>query len=209
MVKTKTLMTSIIALTFLIGITANYAIAASIEIIEDDVTDVDGDFHAWTFIGTDGASTLVATLVCGNTANPSEELDPVLVVSSPSMMKVNDDGFTPCDSFDSSIVTFNAGEVEDGCWITNSQGFQGLGNPTGPYTLTLDLAGLGTIFSHGEVDSIDFICPDITVGGELLPLDSTALLLAGLQISTIWMLPVLAGAAVVGAFYIRTRLNKE
>jgi len=50
--------------------------------------------------------------------------------------------------------------------------------------------------------------PDV-VGGEFLPIDSTALLLAGLQTSAIWMLPVLAGAAGVGAFYIKTRMNKE
>jgi len=50
---------------------------------------------------------------------------------------------------------------------------------------------------------------EIVVGGELLPIDSTALMLAGLQTSAIWMLPVLAGAAGVGAYYIKTRMNKE
>jgi len=49
---------------------------------------------------------------------------------------------------------------------------------------------------------------DGPVGGEFLPIDSTALVLAGLQTSAIWMLPVLAGAAGVGAYYIRTRMNK-
>jgi len=47
------------------------------------------------------------------------------------------------------------------------------------------------------------------VGGEFLSIDSTALMLAGLQSSAIWMLPVLAGAAGVGAFYIKTRMNKD
>ena len=47
------------------------------------------------------------------------------------------------------------------------------------------------------------------VGGEHLPIENTALLLAGLQSSAIWMLPVLAGAAGVGAYYIKTRMNKE
>ena len=47
------------------------------------------------------------------------------------------------------------------------------------------------------------------VGGELLPIDNTALLLAGLQSSAIWMLPVLVGAAGVGAYYIKTRMNKD
>ena len=47
------------------------------------------------------------------------------------------------------------------------------------------------------------------VGGEFLPIDSTALMLAGLQSSAIWMLPILAGAAGIGAYYIKTRMNKD
>jgi len=47
------------------------------------------------------------------------------------------------------------------------------------------------------------------VGGEFLPIDSTALMLAGLQSSAIWMLPILAGAAGAGAYYIKTRMNKD
>jgi len=49
--------------------------------------------------------------------------------------------------------------------------------------------------------------PSCKVGGEFLPIDSTALLLAGLQTSAIWMLPVLAGAAGAGfaAFKLRRK----
>ena len=49
--------------------------------------------------------------------------------------------------------------------------------------------------------------PPRTVGGEFIGVDSTALLLAGLQTSAIWMLPVLAGAAGATAFYLKTRKN--
>ncbi len=196
-------MTSIIALTFLIGISANYAIAADVEVIEDDITDVDGDTHAWFFTGTDAASSLVATLVCGNTSNPSVELDPVLQVESPSMMKFDDDSFTPCTIFDSSIIVFDPGEVEDGCWITTSTGFQGLGEETGPYTLTLNLAGPGTIEFVGEQD----FCP--FVGGELLPLDTTALILAGAQTNAVWIMSALAviGSIAFGALYLTSKKN--
>jgi len=47
------------------------------------------------------------------------------------------------------------------------------------------------------------------VGGEFLPIDSTALVLAGLQTSAIWMLPVLAGVAgsAFGILYIKNRRN--
>jgi len=47
------------------------------------------------------------------------------------------------------------------------------------------------------------------VGGEFLPIDSTSLMLAGIQSSAVWMLPVLAGAAGAGAYYIRFRMNKD
>jgi len=51
--------------------------------------------------------------------------------------------------------------------------------------------------------------PEVPVGGEFIPLDSTALVLAGLQSSAIWMLPVLAGIAgsAFGVLYIKHKRN--
>jgi len=204
MIIIKTLMTIIIALTFLIGITANYAVAADVEVIEDDVTDFDGDFHIWQFSGTTAASILEVTLVCGNSGDPFEDLDPFLRIQSPSMFKLNDDSFPPCDSFFSSMVTYGAGEVEDGCWVTNSDGFAG---DTGSYTLTLDLSGPGSIQFDGEVDSLA-ACPE-PVGGTLLPLDTTALLVAGAQTNAVWIFSALAliGSVTIGAVYITSKKN--
>ncbi len=51
--------------------------------------------------------------------------------------------------------------------------------------------------------------PPRVVGGEFLPIDSTALLLAGLPSSAIWMLPILAGVAGAGFYLIKFRTNKE
>jgi hypothetical protein len=45
------------------------------------------------------------------------------------------------------------------------------------------------------------------VGGEVLPIDSVALLLAGAQLSAIWMIPLLAGVAGTTAIYLKTRKN--
>jgi len=45
------------------------------------------------------------------------------------------------------------------------------------------------------------------IGGEFLAIDNTALLLAGLQSSAIWMLPVLAGAA--GAGFAAFKLGRK
>ncbi len=51
--------------------------------------------------------------------------------------------------------------------------------------------------------------PEPVVGGEFSPIDSTALVLAGLQTSAIWMIPVLAGVAgsAFGILYIKSRRN--
>ena len=64
----------------------------------------------------------------------------------------------------------------------------------------LTIAGRGMIDDGG-------IKPEQPVGGELLSIDSTALVLAGLQSSAIWMLPILAGAAGAGfaAFKLRRK----
>jgi len=47
------------------------------------------------------------------------------------------------------------------------------------------------------------------VGGEFMSIDTTALMLAGLQSSAIWMLPVLAGVvgSAFGVLYIKSRRN--
>ena len=47
------------------------------------------------------------------------------------------------------------------------------------------------------------------VGGLPMVIDSNALILAGIQSTAMWMIPVLAGAAGAGAYYIKTRMNKE
>ena len=68
-------------------------------------------------------------------------------------------------------------------------------------------APLDTVKLHCVIDVIHE--GDKVVGGEFSPIDSTALLLAGLQTSAIWMLPVLAGVAgsAFGVLYIKNRRN--
>jgi len=59
------------------------------------------------------------------------------------------------------------------------------------------------------VQVFDFSVEKLVVGGEFLEVDTTSLVIAGLQTSAIWMLPVLAGAVGVSAYYIKTRMNKD
>jgi len=51
------------------------------------------------------------------------------------------------------------------------------------------------------------IPPPTLVGGQILPIDSMALIVAGSLTNVIWMAPILAGAAGVTAFYLKTRKN--
>ena len=53
---------------------------------------------------------------------------------------------------------------------------------------------------------MDFVCePAPPVAGELLPLDSTALMIAGLTSMTVWMVPAVAGLAGVGVYLVKFR----
>jgi len=76
---------------------------------------------------------------------------------------------------------------------------------------------LGTFDGICEQELIDFTedcleTADIQlceVGGELLPIDSTALILAGAQTNAVWMISALAviGSVAFGALYLTTRRN--
>lgn len=60
-------------------------------------------------------------------------------------------------------------------------------------------------------DALDAIAvlPEREVGGSLLPIDNTALLLTGLQASALWMIPTLVGLAGAGFYLIKFRTNKD
>ena len=47
------------------------------------------------------------------------------------------------------------------------------------------------------------------VAGELLPLDSTALLIGGLSSMSVWMIPSIAGIAGAAVYLVKYRANKE
>jgi len=77
--------------------------------------------------------------------------------------------------------------------------------------------GTFTFDSICEQELIDFTADCINtadiqlceVGGELLPIDSTALILAGAQTNAVWMISALAviGSVAFSALYLTTRRN--
>ncbi len=49
----------------------------------------------------------------------------------------------------------------------------------------------------------DFVNSPIKVGGEMIPVDSTSLLVAGAQANALWLIPVLVSAIGIGIVIAR------
>jgi len=134
-----------------------------------------------------------------------EDIDTVLVdVSNCSSSGID-------VSFENTFIDFDTGIWHGDETITNTQDppEPGLTNEC-DVTFEVDSIFFG---SDDQEQLIEVTTPEIIingpVGGELIPIDSTALVLAGLQTSAIWMLPVLAGVAgsAFGILYIKSRRN--
>jgi len=83
----------------------------------------------------------------------------------------------------------------------------GSGNPDPGQVFTAnDFDGFAEAFE--EKLFADIITPP-KVGGEFLPIDSTALLIAGMSANMGFIVPIAAGIAGVGAYLIRSRMNKD
>ena len=64
----------------------------------------------------------------------------------------------------------------------------------------------GTPFEACDSIEITNVC---VVAGELLPLDSSALMIAGLTSMSVWMIPAVAGLAGVGVYLVKHRANRD
>jgi len=76
------------------------------------------------------------------------------------------------------------------------------------FSLTLGAPGEVCVFVE---DSVDASLEDLIrkVGGEFLPIDSTALLIAGLSANMSLMVPIVLGVAGASAYIISSRMNKD
>jgi len=81
-------------------------------------------------------------------------------------------------------------------------------SPGGTYSITM-VAEMEH-FALADTSSYDIRleCSSL-VGGSLLPLDSSALFLAGIQSMTVWMIPTIAGLAGVGVYLVKYRANRN
>ena len=57
------------------------------------------------------------------------------------------------------------------------------------------------------MDHSAFLAADVPVGGKIIPIDSTSLLLAGIQTSAVWIVPLLAGVVGIAIIFIKKKRN--
>jgi len=180
---------------------------------------VDRDFEGLSTVSTgDGSVEDLCRLVDddgnGLARNSNDGL--LYFVTHDTYQRIDDFGVgmsNPCDVTDISVSGFL--DIPGPLLFFPIENFflVGLDKGTELWSLTttsgadLDFIGDFDHKSRGLTMILDFT-PDV-VGGESLSIDSTALVLAGLQTSAIWMLPILAGAVGAGAYYIKTRMNKD
>jgi len=79
--------------------------------------------------------------------------------------------------------------------------FQG----AGPDIFTLATDGTKTFVGSGLRQVADLAFAPQQVAGELLPLDTSALMIAGLTSMTVWMVPAVVGLAGVGVYLVKFR----
>jgi hypothetical protein len=99
---------------------------------------------------------------------------------------------------------------EDPRWATTNADFD---RPTW-FTTSANIASLvggndGPWFQLTSKIQDDAGGNDQIIGGTIIPIESTTLLLAGMQTSTLWILPAISGMLGAGAYYIIARRKKH
>ena len=86
----------------------------------------------------------------------------------------------------------------------------------GFFGFTSDMAFKSVILTEGSTPNVqetyffdDMVYSFVLIAGELLPLDSSALMIAGLTTSAVWMIPAVAGLAGAAVFLIKFRANRD
>ena len=119
------------------------------------------------------------------------------------VMNINLPGFEP-----SHVYGKQGGSSGSGMLIYNGLDYDQVS--TTPELVQLTLNELNAMFNPHDASLVcgSPIVPE-QVAGELLPINTSALMIAGLTASAVWMIPAVAGLAGVGIYLIKFRANKE
>jgi hypothetical protein len=152
----------------------------------------------------DSPSTFTATTQ--DMANWDTQL--TLVDSAGTIIQHNDDSFNQNLGFFTLQSTLNNFVGSPGSYIISISSFSNDPLPNSSPGTTITGWENANGFSSGAY-GISFTGADscMPVGGEFLPIDTTALVIAGASANAIWILPILAGLAGAGLYLTRSKLN--
>jgi len=108
-------------------------------------------------------------------------------------------------TFLATIVDPNPPGPIDPAVLPEDDGFVLTATSFNEFADALERKLIGTIVGECEKEPL----PPQCVGGEFLTIDSTALLIAGMSANMGFIVPIAAGIVGVGAYYIRSRMNKD
>jgi len=119
-----------------------------------------------------------------------------------SETQLNTNGFDHMMTFDASALTGQSVFVDFGAGPQNLV--------FGPNIFIIaweDLPFSGNTLGDDDYNDIVYLITEVNtnIAGELLPLDSTSLFLAGIQSMTVWMIPAVLGLAGAGVYLVKFR----
>jgi len=134
-----------------------------------------------------------------------------MTIDSDVMMTVGDDSIVTIDTDDSNILD-NKGTLNidpDGTINVGSNSFTLLSNEgaiNGPGVINL-FGQVIEIENTGTITAVinEIFTDGVAVGGEIIPIESAAVLLAGAQMTVSWLIPVIVSAAGIGLVLLRKK----
>ena len=134
-----------------------------------------------------------------------------MTIDSDVMMTVGDDSIITIDTDDSNILD-NKGTLNidpDGTINVGSNSFTLLSNEgaiNGPGVINL-FGQVIEIENTGTITAVinEIFTDGVAIGGEIISIESTAVLLAGAQTISSWLIPVIVSAAGIGLVLLRKK----
>ncbi len=147
------------------------------------------------------------------TCMPDAQFEPGIIDWDWTVTNTSPDGKSALDVSCDGFSTLNDPEVEDnlltallfGGTATNMWVESGLAAGTYENEITCTFTAEDTRSFQRTASDMCEVTPDVPVGGTFVPIDQSALLLAGAQSVSMWMIPVILAGVGIGVFVIKRR----
>jgi len=109
------------------------------------------------------------------------------------------------DGLSLGIIGASGSGNPDTVWASHSFDVQASGDST---EIEFQAVGVESK-TGGYIDTVSVTAHDTPVAGEHLSIDSSALIIAGLTSSMVWMMPAVAGIAGAGIYLVKFRASRD